>query len=142
MDGRITMLRPWAATLLVGLCLTMPHRVSAQAPPEDPGVQVGNPSELDLEEVRRVIQITELGAEPPPDLRQRHISLEDAILAALQYNLSLQISRLDVDSASREVPATRARFHPVPGFNFVATDEKRVDPVRFSGEDLLPTTRL
>ncbi|MEN8185170.1 MAG: TolC family protein, partial [Myxococcota bacterium] len=64
------------------------------------------------------------------------------ILAALQYNLSLQISRLDVDAASREVPATRARFHPVPGFNFVATDEKRVDPVRFSGEDLLPTTRL
>jgi hypothetical protein len=94
------------------------------------GVEVGSPAEVDLEQVRRVIQASQ---ETSPSFRSpsmRYISLDDAVITALQHNLSLQIARIDVKAAEHEVPATRARFHPVPGLLFEATDEHNVD--RFS----------
>jgi outer membrane protein TolC len=94
------------------------------------GVEVGSPAEVDLEQVRRVIQASQQTSPSFRSPKMRYISLDDAVITALQHNLSLQIARIDVKVGEHEVPATRARFHPVPGLLFEATDEHTVD--RFS----------
>lgn len=97
-------------------------------------LEVGSVAELDLERLRRVIEQTERSARPVADARQRQLDLEEAVLIALQHNLSLEIARLDVRAQEHEVPATRARFHPTPGFTFLATQERTVDRLLFSSD--------
>jgi outer membrane protein TolC len=123
-----------ALTLAACLYFSMPLTLSAEEAPSGPGVEVGNVSELDLTEVRRVIETTERSTVASVGGRQRQIGLEEAVLTALRHNLSLEIARLDVDAAAHEVPATRAFFHPTPGLTFEATDERTVDRLSFSSD--------
>jgi outer membrane protein TolC len=109
------------------LCLPLASPLSAQQKLDDVGVEVGSPAEVDLEQVRRVIEASQQTAPSFRSPRMRYISLDDAVITALQHNLPLQIARIDVKAAEHEVPATRARFHPVPGLLFEATDERAVD---------------
>jgi outer membrane protein len=129
-----SLMRAGALALVTCLYLSTPWALSAEEAPSGPGVEVGSPADLDLEEVRRVIETTERSALVPSGARQRQIDLEEAVLTALRHNLSLEIARLDVDAAAHEVPATRARFHPTPGLTFVATEERTVDRLSFSSD--------
>jgi outer membrane protein TolC len=108
--------------------------LSAEETSRGPTVEVGNASELDMTEVRRVIEVTERSVVVPPGARQRQISLEEAVLTALRHNLSLEIARLDVEAAGHEVPATRAFFHPIPGLTFEADEDRTVDRLSFSSD--------
>lgn len=72
---------------------------------------VGDISKLDLANMSML-----LGARNEPvavDLRS--ISLDEALLVALEKNLRIQVATLDVETAEPEVDATKAKFHPVLG---------------------------
>src|SRR5262245_10138159 len=100
-----------------------------QPPPPAPGtVSVGRISELDTEELRRLIEHAGGTAETAaPDRAPLVLSLEEAIRVALEANLQLQIASIDRDVAEALVPAARAKFHPVPGFDAAAGSERLVD---------------
>jgi outer membrane protein TolC len=116
-----------------------------EAPPLRNGaVTVGDVSELDLEQLRRSIErvqpATPAAAAPPLVVAVRYLDLEEALRTALESNLSLQIVALDRDEAEREVPATRAFFHPTPGFDYLASGSETVNPaVRDPGTGLIVT---
>jgi outer membrane protein TolC len=102
-------------------------------------LDVGRVSELDLDEVRGIIDQarppTPIAVTPPPGASARSLTLEEAIVVALEQNLRLQIVSLDRDVQEREVPATRARFHPTPGFDVFASSEREADPSGFDDDD-------
>jgi outer membrane protein TolC len=124
---------------LAWLCLAAPLRLAAEGAPGGAGLEVGSVGELDLKEVRRVIETAAGAAAAPPAAGPaRRLTLEEAILTALGHNLQLQITALDRDAASHLVPAARARFHPTPGFNFLATDQRVVDPIDFPDDPTEP----
>jgi outer membrane protein TolC len=91
------------------------------------GLRVGSVAELDTAELRRVIEGARPAAAPAPEARVFHLTLDEALRIALENNLSLQIATLDRDAVEREVPATRAKFHPVAGFDALANEERLVD---------------
>ena len=83
----------WAVALFACLCVSVPLPLAAQGVPGAPVVDVGNPAELDLGALRRVIERAERAAVPAPVARQRQLTLEEAVITALQLNLSLEIAR-------------------------------------------------
>lgn len=114
--------------------LAFPLAAAAEKGFSGPGLQVGSAADLDLTEVRRVIETSERSAVVSPGARQRQITLDEAVITALRQNLFLEIARLDVDAAAHEVPATRAKFDPTPGLLFLATGERTLDRIGFSGD--------
>jgi outer membrane protein TolC len=98
-------------------------------------VTVGDVSALDLEQLRKSIervQPTKTAAPTSPLLvAVRYIDLEESLRTALERNLRLQIVALDRDEVEREVPATRAFFHPTPGFDYLASGSNTVNPAFF-----------
>ncbi len=122
-------LAAWVAT--AGLA-----SAAEQAPaPLHGGVTVGDVSALDLEQLRKSIervQPTKTAAPTSPLLvAVRYIDLEESLRTALERNLRLQIVALDRDEVEREVPATRAFFHPTPGFDYLASGSNTVNPAFF-----------
>jgi outer membrane protein TolC len=118
------------ATPVLGSCLLLSIPASAEAPPAPDGsaYSVGSVSEVDTREVRKLIEQARgraeaRGTDPAP----LQLSLEEAIEVALRSNLSLQIADLDRDFAEALVPAARAKFHPVPGFDVEAGEVRLVD---------------
>jgi outer membrane protein TolC len=103
-------------------------------------VTVGDVSELDLEQLRKSIervQPTKPAAPTSPLLvAVRYVDLEEALRTALERNLRLQIVALDRDEAEREVPATRAFFHPTPGFDYLASGGNTLQPVFVEDTDI------
>lgn len=93
------------------------------------GLHVGSISEVDTEEIRRVIEKARRSVAPTalPEEAAWRLGLEEAIRIALESNLRLQIAALDRDAAAHEVPAARAKFDPVPGFDLLAAEERLVD---------------
>jgi outer membrane protein TolC len=73
---------------------------------------IGSISELDLSELSRVAERGEEKSLPAREHLRRLLSLEQALEAALEKNLRLEIARLDVHAQAPEVDATRAKFHP------------------------------
>jgi len=97
-------------------------------------IEVGDAGEVDMDAIRAVIDRTQgdlgpLGTLPPG---AQELGLEDAIRIALVNNLDLQIVALQRDAVEHEVPATKAKFDPTPGVNFLYTDERIDNPL---GED-------
>jgi outer membrane protein TolC len=117
------------ATPLLGSCLLLSIPARAEAPPSDsPVYSIGSVSEVDTGEVRRRIEQARGQAEARgTDPATLELSLEEAIQVALQANLRLQIADLDRDIAEALVPAARAKFHPIPGFDVAAGEVRLVD---------------
>jgi outer membrane protein TolC len=127
--------------LAIGALLGVAPALIGAARAADPteasaGVQpAAEVKEVDLDRIRAAIdRVRPAGPEPVtiPPLEAseiRRISLHEAVEVALRHNIDLQIATLDRDAAAHEVPATRAKFHPTPGFDFVATGEEIQDRV-------------
>ncbi|MEN8158592.1 MAG: TolC family protein [Myxococcota bacterium] len=117
-------------TPVIGSCLVLsvPARAEAPAESDPPVLSVGSVSEVDTSEVLERIANTRSRAEARgPAPTPLMLGLEDALQVALEANLRLQISALDRDIAEALVPAARARFHPVPGFDVAAGSTRLVD---------------
>jgi len=128
----------WVAT--AGLA----YAAEQSPPPLYDAVTVGDVSELDLDALRQSIErvqpIKPAAPTTPLLVAVRYIDLEEALRTALERNLRLQIVALDRDEAEREVPATRAFFHPTPGFDYLASGSETVNPaVRDPGTGLIVT---
>jgi outer membrane protein TolC len=118
------------AVLFVSTCLLVPALDSSYAEPAPaPGsLSIGSISELDTEEIHQLIDRASSAAEvTTPESSPLVLSLEEAIRVALEANLQLQIALIDRNVAEALVPAARAKFHPVPGFDAVAGAERLVD---------------
>jgi outer membrane protein TolC len=114
-----------AVLCVLSLSITL---TGAAAEPAPEAISVGSISELDTEEFQRLIQAAR--AEEQPAVAERTplvLSLADSIHIALEANLRLQIATLDRDVAEALVPAARAKFHPVPGFDIGAVGERLDD---------------
>jgi outer membrane protein TolC len=129
--GMLTMwMRRSLATLSVGTCLSLGALApgSAQPAPSAGPLAIGSVSEVDTDEVQALIDRASGTTEPPaPEQAPLVLSLEEAIRIALEGNLSLQIATIDRNVADALVPAARAKFHPVPGFDVAAGSERLVD---------------
>lgn len=129
-----------AARCLSTCLIVMPCAVASAepAPPSD-SVSVGSISELDTGEIQRLIDRTSGETEvAAPERTPLVLSLEESIRVALEANLQLQIASIDRDVAEALVPAARAKFHPVPGFDVAAGSERLID----APEDFLDTGDL
>lgn len=129
--GKLTMwMRRWLATVSVCTCLLLRALAPASAEPEAPAgpLAIGSVSEVDTNEVQALIDRASGTPEAPmPEQAPLVLSLEEAIRVALEANLSLQIAAIDRDVLDALVPAARAKFHPVPGFDVAAGSERLVD---------------
>ncbi len=124
-------LRLLNGVIFCGLVLPASAWATAPAPTESGGnaLRIGSVSEVDTGEIQRVIEGARTALAPPsaPEAGAWRLSLEEAIRIALESNLRLQIAALDRGAAEHLVPATRAKFDPVPGFDLLATEERLVD---------------
>jgi outer membrane protein TolC len=140
MPGDTMMLqrRTRIGTLLCGFWLASLAALPAATASEGDALQVGAVSELDTEAIRRVIEQARPSLAPAGLAEQEawRLGLEEAIRIALESNLRLQIAALDRDAAAHEVPAARAKFDPVPGFDLLATEERLVDAPEDPEDDL------
>lgn len=114
-----------ATALTLPLLLALPAAgpaAAATAGSSEPGMEVGRIGDLDLAEVRRIIE-TAHPTDPgiSPSRYSRTLTLDEALRVALEHNLQIQIQSLNRDVAEREIPATKAKFHPLPGFQLLAT---------------------
>jgi outer membrane protein TolC len=119
-------------TLLQGVFA--PARAGENASPEratSTGISVGAISDLDLDALRRVIDRHDEVAVRPTPMR-RTLSLEEALKVALENNLALQVSALDVKSSDLAIDQARSKFHPSVGFeaDMVETRRAHSDRVR------------
>jgi outer membrane protein TolC len=128
--GMLTMwMRRWFATLSVCLCVPLGALAQAVQPavPDGP-LAIGSVSEVDTGRVKALIERAGSVVEAPvmeqPPLV---LDLDEAIRIALESNLSLQIATIDRDVLEALVPAARAKFHPVPGFDVAAGSDRLVD---------------
>jgi outer membrane protein TolC len=133
-------------TPVVGSCLLLSLPAAAEAPPavDSPALLIVGVSEVDTNEVLERIENARSSAEArAPEQTPLLLSLEEALQVALEANLRLQISALDRDIADALVPAARAKFHPVPGFDVEAGSTRLVDgPDDFTSPvGLVPGTR-
>jgi outer membrane protein TolC len=113
------------ARVLVAACLALvlPAAAFAQA-----RIEVGRVSDLDLAELRRMID-TNAPVVTPAVTEQRSLTLEDSLAIALDSNLRLQIVRLDVQTSEYEVSAAKSKFHPSLGATVDAEGTRRArDP--------------
>ena len=94
----------------------------------DAELRVGSAAEIDTQALRDALAATRAAGEAPR-VPGRPLGLEEAIRIALEHNLPLRIAALDQSIAEHEVPARRAFFHPTPGYHFVATDTRVVNPI-------------
>lgn len=93
----------------------------------DGGVSVGSISEVDLNEIRRVIELSD-DVGTPNDAEGRTITLEGAIKIALEHNLQLQIAVLDLEAQAPEISATKAKFHPIADASALFDGTSDMDP--------------
>lgn len=120
------MLRSLAMGLL-GPSLFFLSLDAARAEPAG-GLSVEGVADVDTQRVRSLIEGASERAEArAPEPTPLLLTLEDAIRVALEANLRLQIATIDRDVADALVPAARAKFHPVPGFDVAAGSERLVD---------------
>jgi len=143
--GMLTMWMRRSLAILVSTFLLLPALAPLSAEPAAPAgpLEIGSVSEVDTDEVQRLIDRASGTAEAPaPDGTPLVLSLEEAIRIALEANLSLQIAAIDRDVADALVPAARAKFHPVPGFDVATGSERLVDAPDDITEpgDLVPGT--
>ena len=123
-------MRRWFVTLSLGTSLSLGALTPASAQPAPPAgpLAIGSVSEIDTNQIQALIEgargATEAPVPGPPPLV---LSLDEAIRVALESNLSLQIASIDRDVLEALVPAARAKFHPVPGFDVAAGSERLVD---------------
>jgi outer membrane protein TolC len=110
------------------LLLTALAPISAEPVPPAGPLAIGSVSEVDTDEVQRLLDRASGATEAPaPDQAPLVLDLEEAIRVALEANLQLQIAAIDRNVADALVPAARAKFHPVPGFDVAAGSERLVD---------------
>ena len=104
---------------IVANLVLAPAISAAQSPDaQSPAAQEGG-FDLDLDEINRIIdQSDDTG--PPRDEMGRSYTLEEAIKVALEHNLQLQIAALDVEAQLPEISSSKAKFHPLAGFNLGA----------------------
>ena len=119
------------------MCLLLPALAPARGEPAPPAgslepapgtgsLAIGKVSEVDTDEVQRLID--EASAEgAPPGETPLVLSLQEAIGVALEANLSLQMAGIDRDVAAALVPAARGRFDPVLGLDVAAGSARLVD---------------
>jgi outer membrane protein TolC len=128
--GKLTMwMLRWFATLSACICVPFAALAQAGAPaaPASP-LAIGSVSEVDTDQVQDLIERASGAVEAPvPEQPPLVLTLAEAIDVALRSNLSLQISTIDRDVLEALVPAARAKFHPVPGFDVAAGSERLVD---------------
>ncbi|MGH7289301.1 MAG: TolC family protein [Myxococcota bacterium] len=116
-----------AISVALGLFSASPS-AGAEEPTPDPVLHIGSVSDVDTQTMRRLIEestqssVTQIPALPPLVL-----DLEQAVRTALESNLQLQIAALDRNVAEALVPAARAKFHPTPGLDVIAAEERLVD---------------
>jgi outer membrane protein TolC len=118
------------ATPVLGSCLLLSTFARAETPQEVYATEysIGSVSEVDTSEVRKRIEHARGAAEARgTDPATMQLSLAEAIQIALQANLRLQIAGLDRNIAEALVPAARAKFHPVPGFDAEAGEVRLID---------------
>jgi outer membrane protein TolC len=123
-------------SILCGLVLPASGRAAEGAPAKGAGAEgggtgllIGSVSEVDTREIQRVIEGARSALAPPSVSGPGawRLSLEEAIRISLESNLRLQIAMLDRDAADHLVPAARAKFDPVPGFDVLVSEERLVD---------------
>lgn len=90
----------------------------------DAGLEVGSISELDLEAVSQIINLSDDSA-PPSATRELELSLEQAVELSLEQNLGLQVSFLEVESSQQGIRANKSKFHPVVEVEGGAAGTKR-----------------
>jgi outer membrane protein TolC len=108
-------------TLLCLLCAPLPC-LAAPAFAEAP-LEVGKVSDLDLDVFRQTVDEIQPDVPSGPSDR-RTLSLEEAIVIALENNLRLQVAQLDAAAVETTVPEARARFDPLLGATGLATETK------------------
>jgi outer membrane protein len=108
------------ASTLWGLLLFV---VAASAVTDAEALEIGRISEVDLEELRRVIRPSRQVAHSP-SLRHVSLSMEESVKIALEGNLQLQVFALDVEAQEPEIPAARAKFHPTAALRAEAREER------------------
>jgi OMF family outer membrane factor len=97
--------------------------VAAAAVGEGRGLEVGRISDLDLGAVRRIIDESSGDAEALPS-ELRVLTLEESLKIALEHNLGLQITALEVEAQGYEIPTAKAKFHPALGLAAEAGDSR------------------
>ncbi len=115
--------------LATWLCAIALITAVASAPAAERGLEVGSISDLDLAEVRRLIEQGRV-AEPPPIVERRSLSLEQSVKVALENNLRLQVVELGVAIGERGIAGARAKFHPIAGAEGAASGTKRAHSSR------------
>ena len=113
----------WTAAAVAAL-LVGPADPSLAEAPGQPGLAVGSISALDLEAVRRILDLSD-DAGAPAIRERRPLSLEAAVKVSLENNLGLQVVALGVDASEFDVRAARSKFHPVFGIEGSAAKTKR-----------------
>jgi outer membrane protein TolC len=133
-----------AALLWIPALLALPHEAAAQAvEPEGTASEslvVGDIEELDLDEVRRIIdesgsETGETGEFAPLAPSSRRLTLEESVRVALENNLKIQIAEETVNAFAQEVPIAEAKFDPTLGFNLQAGGFRYEDLEGDSHED-------
>ncbi|MFP6639639.1 MAG: TolC family protein, partial [Myxococcota bacterium] len=76
------------------------------------GLEIGAISELDLEAVREIIELSDEPA-PVADAEFLALSLEQAVQLSLERNLGLQVSVLASESSQLGIRVRESKFHPV-----------------------------
>ncbi|MEE8313613.1 MAG: TolC family protein [Myxococcota bacterium] len=90
---------------------------------ESRGLEVGRISDLDLAAVRRIIDESAGEVEAAPT-ELRVLTLEESLKIALEHNLGLQITALEVEAQGYEIPTARAKFHPTLGLAAAVGDTR------------------
>ena len=104
------------ATLAMSILL-----VAATALGESSGLDVGRVSDLDLGAVRRLIDESRGDLEALPS-ELKVLTLEESLKIALEHNLGLQITALEVEAQEYEIPTAKAKFYPTAGLAAEAGD--------------------
>ncbi len=99
---------------------------SASAQAEGAGIRVGNIADVDLDEVRRVIDESD-DVGPPTPTSYIALSLDQSLEVALENNLRIQIGALDVEAQIPQITAAKARFDVTPGVSFNADGFRNED---------------
>lgn len=132
------------ATPLLGACLLPLPSLAAETAAAGP-LAVESVSDVDTARFRALLEEAAASAEArSADPTPLVLTLADALQVALQANLQLQIAEIDRQIFEALVPAARAKFHPVPGFDAFAGSERLVDaPEDFTstGENVPGTFR-
>ena len=93
------------------------------------GLEVGSISDLDLGEVRRLVEQSGV-AVSPSIVERRPLSLEQSVKVALENNLKLQIVEIGVAVGERGIAGARAKFHPTAGIDGTADGVRRAHSSR------------